>query len=119
MNSNPWNVESLETFLFFCCPECDLKTKDTQEFTKHAFKCHKNAKNSKIFDSFHNSENSYLRKRSLEFNHKSEPKYARIENKENFVPENLFEHKCYVCKTQFESRYSKHGIKDVIFVLFL
>ena len=22
---NPWNVEDLDNFLYFCCPECDLK----------------------------------------------------------------------------------------------
>ena len=35
---NPWNVTSIEDFLFYCCPECDNKTVTKSDFIQHA-KC--------------------------------------------------------------------------------
>ena len=40
---NPWIVENLEEFLYYCCPECDVKTKDTQSFIEHALLNHAQA----------------------------------------------------------------------------
>ena len=37
---NPWEVSNIEDFLYYCCPECDLKTKDSQKFVKHAKNSH-------------------------------------------------------------------------------
>ncbi len=33
---NPWTVESLEDFLHYCCPECDVKSKSKELFVNHA-----------------------------------------------------------------------------------
>ena len=44
--SNPWNVPSIQDFLFFCCPECDCKLKNSQDFINHALLSHAEAKNS-------------------------------------------------------------------------
>ena len=41
---NPWNVENLEEFLYFCCPECDLKDQSKVEFLQHALEQHPKAK---------------------------------------------------------------------------
>ena len=41
---NPWNVENLEEFLYFCCPECDLKDQSKIEFLQHALDHHPKAK---------------------------------------------------------------------------
>ena len=41
---NPWNVESLEEFLYFCCPECDLKDQSKVNFLQHALEHHPKAK---------------------------------------------------------------------------
>ena len=49
---NPWNVSSLENFLHFCCPECDMKSKNSQEFVKHANEDHNQLKQFKV-DSDH------------------------------------------------------------------
>ena len=43
---NPWNVENLEEFLYFCCPECDLKDQSKMQFLQHALNQHPNAKGS-------------------------------------------------------------------------
>ena len=44
MEDNPWNVENLEEFLYFCCPECDLKDQSKTEFLQHALEQHPKAK---------------------------------------------------------------------------
>ena len=36
----PWNIESLEEFLYYCCPECEEKNQSRQEFLQHALKKH-------------------------------------------------------------------------------
>ena len=41
---NPWHVPNLEEFLYYCCPECDIKTKEHQEFYEHAIEVHELAK---------------------------------------------------------------------------
>ena len=40
IESNPWNFESFEDFRFYCCPECDTKTKESEEFKDHALQYH-------------------------------------------------------------------------------
>ena len=44
--TNPWNVPSIQDFLFFCCPECDSKLKNSQDFIDHALLSHAEAKDS-------------------------------------------------------------------------
>ena len=36
----PWNVESLEDFLYYCCPECDEKNQSRNGFLCHALEYH-------------------------------------------------------------------------------
>ena len=36
----PWNIESLEDFLFYCCPECEVKKQSRDDFLQHALKNH-------------------------------------------------------------------------------
>ena len=43
---NPWFVEELEEFLYFCCPECDLKDQSRENFLEHALNQHPKSKNS-------------------------------------------------------------------------
>ena len=43
-NQNPWVVESIEAFSFYCCPECDFQSKDGDYFKRHAMESHKNSK---------------------------------------------------------------------------
>ena len=37
---NPWNFESIEDLLFYCCPECEMKSKDSQDLMNHALQSH-------------------------------------------------------------------------------
>ena len=43
-NQNPWVVESIEAFSFYCCPECDFQSKDEDYFKRHAMESHKHSK---------------------------------------------------------------------------
>merc|ERR1712105_174039 len=38
-----WLASSIFDFCYFCCPECDEKSKDKQEFVNHASAYHKGA----------------------------------------------------------------------------
>ena len=37
---NPWASTSIFDFMFFCCPECDCKSHNKQEFVDHTFNYH-------------------------------------------------------------------------------
>ena len=43
-SNNPWEVENVEDFLYFCCPECDVKNHSRDHFLKHAFDQHPKSK---------------------------------------------------------------------------
>ena len=40
---NPWNVGNIDEFLYFCCPECDLKDQSKTNFLQHALDQHPKA----------------------------------------------------------------------------
>ena len=42
--TNPWHSNNLEDYLYYCCQECDVKTKDHVEFYSHAIQNHVRAK---------------------------------------------------------------------------
>ena len=44
MEENPFDVESIDEFLCYCCPQCDIKCKDGKSFIKHARQIHTQAK---------------------------------------------------------------------------
>ena len=39
-NNNQWCVSSVDEFLQYCCPDCDLKEKNKEDFVKHALSQH-------------------------------------------------------------------------------
>ena len=41
---NPWLVPNIDEFLFYCCPECDMKCRYGDEFLEHATTFHELAK---------------------------------------------------------------------------
>ena len=42
--SNPWEVKNLEEFLYYCCPECEVKNHTKEIFLQHAIEQHPRAK---------------------------------------------------------------------------
>ena len=43
-SNNPWNVTNLDEFLYFCCPECDLRDQSKLQFLQHALEHHPKSK---------------------------------------------------------------------------
>ena len=43
-HKNPWVVETIEEFSFYCCPECDFKSKKGDYFRSHAIESHNKSK---------------------------------------------------------------------------
>ena len=41
---NPWEVENIAAFSFYCCPECDFKSKQGDYFKRHALESHNKSK---------------------------------------------------------------------------
>ena len=39
-NNNPWDVYSIFEFNYFCCPECDARSQNKQDFVNHATSNH-------------------------------------------------------------------------------
>ena len=44
LKHNPWSVTNLDEFLYYICPECDVKAKDSTVFMSHAIECHELAR---------------------------------------------------------------------------
>ena len=40
MPLNPWLVDSIEAFSFYCCPECVFRSKEEDYFQAHALQNH-------------------------------------------------------------------------------
>ena len=40
MALNPWRVQSIDEFNFFCCPECVYRSKEENSFQTHALQNH-------------------------------------------------------------------------------
>ena len=56
---NPWSVERIEDFLFFCCPICDQKNHSKDDFFHHAYIQHPESKGyleKHIYDDKNNTE---------------------------------------------------------------
>ena len=41
INTWAWSFESIEDLLFYCCPECDTRTRKPRDLMNHALKKHK------------------------------------------------------------------------------
>ena len=56
-DQNPWLVENIEAFSFYCCPECDFKSKDGDHFERHALESHNKSKIFFIMSKYENNTN--------------------------------------------------------------
>ena len=57
-DQNPWVVESIEAFTFYCCPECDFKSRKGDYFKRHAMESHNK---SKVFFKVSKTESSTIK----------------------------------------------------------
>ena len=44
LQNNPWDVPNIQEFLFYNCPECDIRLKDGEKFVQHALNNHELSK---------------------------------------------------------------------------
>lgn len=70
MPTNPWDVDEINAFSYFCCPECDYKSQSEPGFVSHASENHPNSK-------------GFCDKQTF----KNEPKYEPEDLKENLILE--------------------------------
>ena len=63
---NPWNVKSLEDFLYYCCPQCDHKNITKSAFIKHAVVNH--SKSQELIESLENKHEIQNRIKSANTN---------------------------------------------------
>ena len=80
-DKNPWKVESIEAFSFYCCPECDFKSKDRYYFKRHAMESHNK---SKIFFVLSKSEDNTSND-SMEVETELESQHENEDSLEEFV----------------------------------
>ena len=40
---DPWDVDDVEDFMYYCCPECPLKFQEKKDFQEHALEIHPRA----------------------------------------------------------------------------
>ena len=105
ITENPWNVENLEEFLYFCCPECNLKDPSKMNFLQHALEQHPKAKECAKLHNFIVKDEPYD-----EISYNLEKEYGdilkcevKIENKDQNSSSILEEkpHNCEFCEKSF------------------
>ena len=82
---NPWAVPHLDEYLFYCCPECELRTKEYEAFYSHALNVHELAKQtlqptSKLCAPFFCGDGHLQHLAQLKSGPSREEKNPRIEN---------------------------------------
>ena len=124
----PWNVESLEDFLYYCCPECDEKNQSRNDFLCHALEYHPISNNYLMpLEVKQEVEEKFISSTDVEidFNHASSNFKVKEENiiqddtiieddqdyetygfkeEENEIEENSDDLKCEQCDKQFKSK---------------
>jgi hypothetical protein len=58
---DPWNVDSFDDFCFYCCPECDYRSKTKNDLVNHAIENHPKSKNLNV-----SQEHSYANEKDKE-----------------------------------------------------
>ena len=83
MENNPWIIEELEEFLYYCCPQCDFRVRfdQRQQFVEHALRCHPMAR--KHIETFMVKKENIQEYENYPTNIKSEEYYQHQE----FLPE--------------------------------
>ena len=93
---NPWIVSEVEQFLFFCCPECDVKDRSKESFIQHALSHHPNAKKGLSIDNLVKEEFAISEKK-LELGPKLPAKV-----KEEILDQNNYNDNYYLDQTMEE-----------------
>ena len=68
--NDPWSADNLDEFLYYCCPECNVKNRTKEEFVTHALNHHPNAKD--FLKKINQNQNQISVNDSQEINDQSE-----------------------------------------------
>ena len=121
--NNPWSVADIEHFLYFCCPECEVKDQSKESFIEHAFNHHPKAKeyllqlqikkendDDIIPEDFDEQDSSYFDYMTPKCEIKSESKEndengddIYDEDQNNYLLEKSEKHQCLECSKEFKS----------------
>ena len=120
MDFNPWEVEAVTDFSYFCCPECEFKTKNVPSFLTHANENHPRSKNfceSKVkYESEDQKENlifesepnqqllEFINDFKNEFDESDEP-LKKPKRKRKIKDENDSSIQCSICELKFTTIY--------------
>ena len=63
MSMNPWNVQSIHDFNYFCCPECVYRSQEEFAFQAHALQNH--SLSTTFFHGVENAEENHEHQGSL------------------------------------------------------
>ena len=74
-DDNPWCVDNLNVFLYFCCPECDVKDPSKEIFVKHALEEHPKFKEN--YENFIKMEYDIIDSSSLKYKRKKQ-RYKKL-----------------------------------------
>ena len=66
MSMNPWNVQSIQDFNYFCCPECVYRSKEEYEFQAHALKNH--VLSTTLFHGVENADENHAENQGKDYN---------------------------------------------------
>ena len=122
MGLNPWQVESIHAFNFFCCPECVYRSKEEFDFQAHAL--HNHPESYFLFNK-RSDETKYGNKTELDGNCNDEHEDHCLETSQS-LPDNIrnvddnsskqeifsesceglgkaIEHKCFKCDKKYSS----------------
>ena len=79
----PWNIESLEDFLYYCCPECNERSQSRNSFLHHALDLHPRS-NNYLVRFFEIKEEEVEDKFITDFNHTINTFMTDVEDNSNF-----------------------------------
>ena len=57
---NPWDFSKVEDYMFYCCPACDMKCKNSSLFIEHALEIHNVSFDDYFEDSFNDTNEEVL-----------------------------------------------------------
>ena len=121
---NPWTVRNLEEFLFYCCPECDLKNRERSIFLNHILNQHPMAKELICDTIKKEDENSKVENIDLLYPVKSECVIEQNNDDETFENEiidknnwkesveEIIEHIDNIVKTEPPTEYEIGGVSE-------
>ena len=98
---SPWSVKCLEDFLYYCCPECDIRDHSKDNFLQHAFSYHPDANEYLSILIGIKTENSNYISESFDLSYEKDITNDSFNLKCETI-ENITESQNIICKVEYE-----------------